>query len=152
MVGELEEAVSSAVESMTNVSNLLEVSRELSEKNIPQVVAYLASGAGREDDQVNDVIKAALADDVVIVPIVRSGEEDSVIEKLPENLMRLNAVSWQDEGVAVITSLLRILGLVEMERKVFISYRQSETREFADQLHTALVQRGFDVIPSRTIP
>ena len=102
--GELEEAVSNAVEGVTDVANVLEVSGELSEEGIPQVVAYLASEAGREDSLVNDVIKAALADDVAIVPVTMAGEEGSVTEKLPESLMRLNAVSWQDQGASTATS------------------------------------------------
>ncbi len=144
------QAVSHTAEGLSLVANLLEfVSGELSDEGIPQVVAYLASEAGREASQVNDVIQAALAGDVAILPVVRADEGGSVTENLPESLKCLNVVSWEQDGVAVATSLLRMLGLVEAERRVFISYRQRETLEMATQLHTTLVQRGFDVFLDR---
>ena len=143
------DAVVKAVSGLGDVSNSLSVSRELSDQRIPQAVAYLASEAGREDDSVIKVIEAALARDVAILPVVRVDEEGGVTEKLPASLRRLNVASWEEEGVAVATALLRMLGLVEVERKVFVSYRQSETRELATQLHTTLVQRGFDVFLDR---
>ena len=149
LAGELEKAVSNAVEGMADVANRLEVSGRLVDEGIPQVVAYLASEAGRTDDTVNDVINAALALDVAILPVVREEAGGSVTDHLPESLVRLNTALWQDGGVGVATSLLRILGLVEAERKVFISYRQSESSELASQLHRALVQRGFDVFLDR---
>ena len=143
------EAIFNAAEDLTNVANLLEVSSDLSEEGIPQVVAYLASEAGREDDRVIEVIEAALARDVAILPVVRGDETGSVTDKLPERLRRLNAASWTENRVVVATSLLQMLGLVEAERKVFISYRQSETRELAGRLHATLVERGFDVFLDR---
>ena len=147
--GHVKDAVLQAAEGLGDAATSLDVSSTLSEKGVPQVVAYLASEAGREDAGVTDVIEAALARDVAILPVVRADEDGSVTDKLPGSLRRLNATSWEEDGVAVATSLLRILGLVEAERKVFISYRQSETQELATQLHTTLVQRGFDVFLDR---
>ena len=146
---QVKDAVLKAAEGLGDASTSLEVSSELSEKGVPQVVAYLASEVGREDAGVIVVIEAALGRDVAILPVARADEDGSVTDKLPENLRRLNAASWEGDGVAVATSLLRMLGLVEAERKVFISYRQRETRELATQLHTTLVQRGFDVFLDR---
>ena len=146
---EVEKAVFRALEGLGQVAKVDVVSGKLSDDGIPQVVAYLASEAGREDDQVNEVIKTALAGDVAILPVIRADGDGRVTEKLPNSLRRLNAVFWQEDGVAVATSLLRMLGLVEAERKVFISYRQRETRELAAQMHTTLVQRRFDVFLDR---
>ena len=145
----VKDAVLKAAEGLEDASTSLDISSELSENGVPQVVAYLGSEAGREDAGVIQVMEAALASDVAILPIVREDEDGSVTDKLPESLRRLNAVPWKEDGVAVATSILRMLGLVEAERKVFISYRQSETRELATQLHTTLVQRGFDVFLDR---
>ena len=145
---DVKDAVLKAAEGLGDASASLDVSSDWSENGFPQVVAYLASEAGREDAGVIQVMEAALASDVAILPIVREDEDGSVTDKLPQPLRRLNAVWWKEDGVAVST-LLRMLGRVEAERKVFISYRQSETRELATQLHTTLVQRGFDVFLDR---
>ena len=146
---ELEDAISDTAEDLGGVADSLEVSSGLSDEGIPQVVAYLASRAGCDDIEVMNVIKAALAREVAILPVAREEGNGAVADTLPKRLQRLNAVSWQDNGVGVATSLLQMLGLVEAERKVFISYRQSETRELATQMHTELVQRGFDVFLDR---
>ena len=146
---EVEKAVSDAARGLEAVADSLEVSSSLSDENIPQAVAYLASKSGRDDTEVMKVIDAALAGSVAILPVIKTDGNSGVADMLPERLKRLNTVSWQDSGVGVATSLLRMLGLVEAERKVFISYRQSETRDLAAQLHTALVQRGFDVFLDR---
>ena len=146
---EVEKAVSDAARDLGAVADSLEVSSSLSDDGIPQVVAYLATEAGRDDKEVIKVIGAALALGVAILPVEKAEGTGRVADSLPERLKRLNAVSWQGDGVGVANSLLRMLGLVEAERKVFISYRQSETRELATQLHTALVQRGFDVFLDR---
>ena len=145
---DVKDAVLKAAEGLGDTSTSLDVSSDWSENGVPQVVAYLASEAGREDAGVIQVMEAALASDVAILPIVREDEDGSVTDKLPQRLRRLNAVWWKEDGVAVST-LLRMLGRVEAERKVFISYRQSETRELATQLHMTLVQRGFDVFLDR---
>jgi len=44
---------------------------------------------------------------------------------------------------------LEFLGLVEKERRLFISYRQSDSRVISDQLHTSLVQSRFNVFLDR---
>ena len=121
----------------------------LSDEGIPQVVAYLATEAACEDEKVRKVIVAALERDVAILPVVRADGEGSVADTLPERLKRLNAVRWKGDGVGIATSLFRMLGLVEAERKVFISYRQGETQDLATQMHMKLVQRGFDVFLDR---
>ena len=72
-----------------------------------------------------------------------------VSSQLPERIGPLNAAIWEGDGTQVATLLLEMLGLVEKERKIFISYRRSETSALAVQLHTELVQRRFDVFLDR---
>ena len=146
---ELKRAVFDAAADLTDVSTLLELSTALSDEAIPQVVAYLASESGSKDDGVLGVIEAALARDVSVLPIVGENDIAGITAKLPERIRRLNAAVWKGSGVGVANSLLEILGLVEAERKIFISYRQSETQELAVQLHTTLVRRRFDVFLDR---
>ena len=149
LAAELRDAVMNSLEGTPNVANLLEILEELSEEPMPQVVAYLASEAGSKDHTVNEMIKTALANDLAVVPVVKVTEADKFAEIVPESLKRVNAVFWQDGGVLAVSSLLQILGLVEKARKIFISYRQSETRELAAQLHTALIRQRFDVFLDR---
>ena len=146
---EVKVAVKNAMEGMSGIPNLLKFSTTLSKDRIPQVVAYLASSEGRDSKVVNKLIEAALARDVSIVPIVPGNERESISAKLPKCITHLNAVKWVEQGANVATSLLEMLGLVETERKVFVSYRRSETSELAVQLHTELVQRRFDVFLDR---
>ena len=145
----VEEAVINAAKNILGISNLMEFSTSLSDSRIPQVVAYLANTEGKEDAFVNRIIQAALDRDVSILPIVPKNRADDIDERLPECIAHLNAALWNGHGVDVATSLLEMLGLVETERKVFISYRQSETSELAVQLHTELAQRRFDVFLDR---
>lgn len=149
LADELKEAVMNALEDMAQVKNLLEISDELADNGDHQVVVYLASEVGAVDNQVKETILAAVIADVAILPVVKSGEEGRISELLPESLLRLNAVSWEREGATVAIALLRLLGLMEVDRKIFISYRRSETTQLATQLHTALVQRRFDVFLDR---
>ena len=145
----LKNAVSKALSDTNIDAGQLEISEELSDNGVNQALAYLASEEGRADRKVNAKIQQALDTNVPIIPIAMNDEEPTVAEKLPESLSQHNAAFWQDDGVSVAISLLRTLGLVESERKIFISYRRSETSNLADQLHTALVQRGFNVFLDR---
>ena len=61
----------------------------------------------------------------------------------------LNAVDWTSNRAVALTSILRILGLVEEERKVFLSYVRRDSTPIALQLHRALVEAQFDVFLDR---
>ena len=146
---EVKDAVQNAIRGLSGVSKLLEFSTGLSNVRIPQVVAYLASAEAREDEVVTEIISAALDRDVSILPIVHENHVRDIGRQLPECIAHLNAALWSGRGSNVATSLLEMLGLVETERKVFISYRRSQTSELALQLHTELVKRRFDVFLDR---
>ena len=145
----LETAVHHAVSDFRDISELLDFSSTLSDEPTPQVVAYLASASGKSSRVVNDVIDAALDRDVSILPIASPDGPGDISWQLPDRIAHLNAASWAGDGTQVATSLLEMLGLVEKERKIFISYRRSETSALAVQLHTELVQRRFDVFLDR---
>ena len=146
---EVKEAVTNAASDMSGIPRLLEFSTNLTDHRIPQVVAYLASTDGREDAGVSDFIAAAISRDVSILPITHPNRTGDIREQLPDCIAHINAVSWSGQGANVATALLEMLGLVEAERKVFVSYRRSQTAELAEQLHTELVQRRFNVFLDR---
>ena len=68
---------------------------------------------------------------------------------MPDCISHLNAAFWRGQGTSVATSILEMLGLIETERRVFLSYRRSDTARIAEQLHTALAQQRFDVFLDR---
>lgn len=55
-------------------------------------------------------------------------------------------MSWSPR---VVTILLGMLGLVDKERRVFLSYVRRDSGPLAEQLHGLLVQSGFDVFLDR---
>lgn len=146
---EVEAAVKNGARDLSGISTLLEFFSKLTDHRIPQVVAYLANGEGKEDTAVSDFIDDAISRDVSILPITRLNRATDIGRQLPECIAHLNAAVWSGKGANVATALLKMLGIVETERKVSISYRQSQTAELAEQLHTALVQRRFNVFLDR---
>ncbi len=118
----LETAVTRAARDFPEISNLLEFSSTLTDERTPQVVAYLASAGGRSSPIVNGVIDAALDRDISILPISSPDRPGEIGRQLPARIAHLNAAIWEGDGTQVAVSLLEMLGLVEKERKIFISY------------------------------
>lgn len=83
---------------------------------------------------------------IPIVPVVSDLSRVSV--ELPACLHRLNAVmadSADASLVGVVGVALQCLGLLPAQRRVFVSYRRTESRDAAVQLFEALSARQFDV-------
>jgi hypothetical protein len=92
------------------------------------------------------LIDALEAEKVPIIPIVREGDKPEQV--LPQTIAALNAsfLAADDTGLdAPFAVALECLGLLHRQRRVFISYRRTESREVAVQLHNELSGRGFDV-------
>ena len=113
------------------------------------VIVYLGSTEGRSDITVTAALEDAVRRPFPVLPIVRSREPGSIYEKVPAVIEHINAASWETESTAATFTLLAMLGLVEHERKVFLSYRRSESTQLATQLHTELVRNRFDVFLDR---
>jgi hypothetical protein len=111
----------------------------------PAAVVYLATAAGA--DSAAEKLRRLAGAGYPVVPIHRSGEAD-VRAAMPSPLERLNAISWADPRRAALV-ILRAVGLGEDDRKLFLSYRRTDASRLSLQLHTALVQRGFDVFLDR---
>ena len=109
------------------------------------LAVYLGSRSGRYDPRVKELLCQAVADQLPIFPIVRESDDGGVYEKIPAVIARINAANWTESRASVLTEILGILGLVDAERKVFLSYVRRETSPIALQLHKALVQNRFDV-------
>lgn len=87
--------------------------------------------------------KASINSEVVIVLPPGQGSVD-----LPRQLRYFHRLT--DYGIAseLGVEVLRAAG-IGGARKLFLSYRRSDTEALADQVHKALVQRGFDIYLDR---
>ena len=96
-------------------------------------VVYLGSTAGRRDGAVATALEEAVSRSFPVLPIVRNREPGAIHEKLPAVIENVNAADWESERIAAPLVLFGMLGLVEQERKVFLSYRRSESTPMALQ-------------------
>lgn len=81
-----------------------------------------------------------------IIPVVSDGEEFS--RDIPACLQPFNGMRIQNhdkELIELTTALLECAGLLRKQRRVFVSYRRTEARAAAQQLHDELSGKGFDV-------
>ena len=145
----IKDAVTNAINELSSSSKLIEFSTVLSTEQIPQVVAYLGSNKGNAHSELVGLVDAAINRDVSILPIIDKNKSEDISSQLPDTIAHINAAIWSGNGTNVAASLLELLGLVERERKVFITYRRRQTSELAEQLHTELIQRRFDVFLDR---
>jgi hypothetical protein len=81
---------------------------------------------------------------------------DKVSEEVPPSLRHINAIESHlpDANLDRVSSLVfETFRLLRKERKVFISYKRSDSTHLADCIYDALDRRGFDVfIDTRTVP
>ncbi len=110
------------------------------------VVLCLASTTARSSERVHNELVAAHRGAFSVVPLLQPGQDAS--EAIPRLIQRLNALSW-DDGPATALLLLRQFGLVESERKLFLSYRRAESSTLALQLRDSLSRRRYDVFLDR---
>ncbi|MGR3545996.1 MAG: toll/interleukin-1 receptor domain-containing protein [Roseovarius sp.] len=83
---------------------------------------------------------------VPIVPVVEQGK--SVTAAVPHEIAHTNAclIDAGDDTLEALASVsLEVLGLLHRQRRIFISYRRTDSREAALQLFDELSSRGFDV-------
>ena len=106
-------------------------------------VALYFGGDPSVDSDLVDELEAAK---IPIVPVVRDG--DAIESVVPGEITSTNAciLDKADKSLEALTAVtLEMLGLLHRQRRIFISYRRSESRETAIQLHDELSAKGFDV-------
>lgn len=150
---EVECAVQDALESVLGRRDAVTVAASVPPRLDPAApaphtaVAFLADEASRDDSALLAELREARGQALPLVPIVRA--ESDVFAMLPAMLRPLNAIEWGDPPNAAVQALLRLLGIVEQDRKLFLSYRRSDTSPLALQLRRALAERSFDVFLDR---
>lgn len=81
-----------------------------------------------------------------VIPTVAPGQQFGAV--IPDFLQSANGLTRRDddpEMTALASALLECVGLLRRQRRVFVSYRRTESRAAALQLHDLLSSRGFDV-------
>lgn len=148
---EIEEAVRDATGAILLQPDLVQFTDDLAAVNPASHVAvvYLGNQSGAQDANLDEVLADALTAQIPVLPLMRDSEPGKVSEKLPPSIRRVNAADWHEARGLAIATLLRMLGLGEPERKVFLSYFQRESTPIAVQLHTRLAQAQFEVFLDR---
>jgi len=148
---ELVDLVSSTMNQILQRDDLLKLEKSLPDENDtildPIVVVYLGSKQAAKDQFIISELQKAEQQAFSILPIVKS--KDNLSEVIPDNLRRLNAVTWNDQNTEVAMVILAMFGIIEKKRRLFLSYRRQETELLALQLRRALSERRFDVFLDR---
>lgn len=152
---EIGDAVRDAVERVVRRTGLVDVVERVSDalSGTHAVVVYAGSRAGARDADVDVEIAQALANGLAVLPVYRSSEPDDVRDMLLDRIQHLNAVDWDHNRSLALATVLRQLGLVQDERRLFLSYVRRDSTNVAEQLHRELQERQFDVFLDRfTVP
>ncbi len=106
------------------------------------VALYFGGDPVIDSDKI-DVLEAAK---VPVVPVVVEGA--SISTTVPAAILPVNAciIPADDESQETLAAVaLEVVGLLHRQRRVFVSYRRTDARDVAVQLHDELSGRGFDV-------
>ena len=152
---EIGDAVRDAAAQVVGRTGLVDVAERVPDASSGThvVVIYAGSRAGAQDSGVDAEIAKALANGLAVLPVVRSSGPNAVRDMLPDRIEHLNAVDWDRDRSLALGTILRLLGLVEDERRLFLSYVRRDSAKVAEQLHRELQERQFNVFLDRfTVP
>jgi hypothetical protein len=108
--------------------------------------AFSAVYFGGETHVDKEAASSIFRENVPIIPVVNSLEQFSTF--IPSFLQPTNGYclnKYDPEMKELATIMLECVGLLRRQRRVFVSYRRTESREAALQMHDLLVSKGFDV-------
>jgi hypothetical protein len=108
-------------------------------------LVYLHDPAAPVDSQTNDALETAVQSRALVLPVI---EDPPAAGSLPDALKPVNAFikarfasGWAD---ALADELLSHLWVGRTTRKIFISYKRTDSQEVANQLHERLTKLQFD--------
>ncbi|MDO6563124.1 toll/interleukin-1 receptor domain-containing protein [Amphritea sp. 1_MG-2023] len=93
-----------------------------------------------------EAASSLFSESVPIIPVVENLEQFSTA--VPDFLRATNGYCLKKEDPEMeelATIMLECVGLLRRQRRVFVSYRRTESREAALQMHDLLTSKGFDV-------
>lgn len=108
--------------------------------------AFAAAYFGGPDQPDLAAVALCIGASVPVIPVVRSGGVFGT--DIPDMLRSANGMTLRAHDYTMTelaTALLECVGLLRRQRRVFVSYRRTESRAAAVQLHDLLSARGFDV-------
>lgn len=112
------------------------------DKRVAFAAVYFGGSEYSDIETVRDLVDS----NAPVIPTVGTGQ--SFQTAIPSILHYANGLRRrvQDSEMSELASaLLECVGLLRTQRRVFVSYRRTEAREAAVQLHDLLSGRGFDV-------
>jgi hypothetical protein len=92
-----------------------------------------------------DVARRLLGASIPVIPVLPSGGN---FADLPVELRSVNGLKIRDDDpqlVELAAALLECVGLLRKQRRAFVSYRRTEARAAAAQIHDLLAAKAFDV-------
>jgi hypothetical protein len=93
------------------------------------------------DDVTLDVLKKQKLDGNIILPVYLSSFHD----EMPDELINQNGLPLENNINKICNLILEGFELLRKNRKIFISYKRSESSNVAIQLYEALERNNFDV-------
>lgn len=114
------------------------------------LVLLSCSPSAASDPKVIQAISDAFHQFVAVLPVYDSAR-GSFNQQFPPALNRLNGVDWPvgSSPEKIAGTILRLVGLAEKDRRVFLSYRRKDGTEMAEQLRIAMLNAGWDVFLDR---
>lgn len=100
--------------------------------------------AGHKDkltEEVKEILRKQRLDGNIILPIFI----DDFNAEIPDTLSNQNGLQLDNNLLKITNLILEGFGLLRKNRKIFISYKRSESSDLAIQLYEALEQSNFDV-------
>lgn len=112
--------------------------------NQPAFALYFGDEGGYHKDL--DITNKLLQDGVMILPIYFGEYEGAFSKEIPCILANQNGILYKEEELSRISNIiLEAFELLRNTRKVFISYKRSESTSVAIQLYEALESYNYDV-------
>lgn len=98
---------------------------------------------GNKEKKDKDIIDRFLSQNILILPLVSDVKE--VPNEIPENLSVINCFEYnsQDKIPEIVNLILEKFELLPQKRKIFISYKRSDSTKVALQLYSFLTEAGF---------
>lgn len=122
------------------------------DRKSPLVTVFFGYDAPSDADHAS--LQLLISDSITIIPCIDSVENAS--RKLPPSLSHINAfpLKQTDAGYErLATLILENLRLLRAERRLFISYKRSDSQSVAIQLYECFDKAGFDVfLDTRSVP
>ena len=84
-----------------------------------------------------------------VVPLCPPNSRGAMVAALPVGLRNRNVLEWARSPFEAVPAVLAAADLFSNDYRVFISYRQEDGQQHADDLFSALTYNGFDVFLDR---